>query len=494
MMGAPGCQYCEPRLRALLDDALAEAEARAVRDHVRDCPLCQATLAEVAQVMSLVGASPAEVEPPPHFEAGLQVRLAALRGRRRRLGLPRLSLGPAQPRWSRRYSLAGVMIAGTVMALVLGAPPRIGAQDLVGKVQASWARLQSYSCRFVAEGMVGGQPRRFEQQQWFRRPNLFRLETNEHYRETTFVEADRVTTYIPGADWQGKRIAIVRPRRAREEGLPFPFGAEWPAAYDITMDALVRALQAQQGGEMLGTEEVLGKTCYVLKFRTERPGGRLPKHYLVWVDQESFLPLKVKSYIDRGHQSVSVAVDLQTNGTVPSDTFHFAPPHGTFVVYGEVEPFVFTMPWDQPRTRAFETDPAGMARREMRRRARYLTFRPLAPAHLPPGYGLVRVRRAKRDGWLDAYWVNNQTGAVIKLLQQPSDRVPPLAVEDGEAARLRDGPAMWCRWREIHQPRSIQYVTWIQDGMRLGLAAAGVDRDEALRIAASVAAVEDADV
>ena len=51
-----------------------------------------------------------------------------------------------------------------------------------------------------------------------------------------------MTTFIPGARWRGKRLAIARPRHAREEGLPFPFGAEWPASYDITMDALVREL------------------------------------------------------------------------------------------------------------------------------------------------------------------------------------------------------------------------------------------------------------
>ena len=65
-------------------------------------------------------------------------------------------------RMSRRYSLAGATIGGAMAALILGAPPQLGAQELMGKVQESWRRLESYSCHFVAEGMVGGKLRKFD--------------------------------------------------------------------------------------------------------------------------------------------------------------------------------------------------------------------------------------------------------------------------------------------------------------------------------------------
>jgi outer membrane lipoprotein-sorting protein len=482
-MARSSCRYCEPRLRALLDGELVEVEAARVREHLADCDACQLSLATAAEVSRLVGQIPAEIEPPPHFGANLQLRLASVRGRRGLIGRLGLRSAP-RPRWSRRYSLAGVMVAGTVMALILGSPPRLGAQDLVGKVQESWGRLQSYSCRFEAEGVVAGNPRRFEQRQWFRKPNLFRLETNEHYPEQTFIQADRVTTYIPGADWQGKRLAITRPRRDREEGLPFPFGAEWPVAYDITMEALVRELKSQRGGELLGTEEVLGKPCYVLKFHTQRPGSRLTTHYRVWVDRDSFLPLRVKSYRDTQFHWVSTARDLRTNLMLPQDMFRFATARDTFHVYGEVEPFVFTMPMDRPRTEAFDEDPIGSAREEIVRRATALPFRPLAPAYLPAGYGLVRVRGSAVSGWLDAYWLNSRTGAVIQLLQQDGAQA---VADEGETVRLPDDSTRRAVWREVRRPVPIQYVAWKQSGVRVSLAAAGVDRDEALRIAASFA-------
>jgi hypothetical protein len=90
---------------------------------------------------------------------------------------------------------------------------------------------------------------------------------------------------------------------------------------------------------------------------------------------------------------------------------------------------------------------------------------------------------------LDAYWIDNDTGAVIKLFEQPARTAPPFELSDGMAVSLGDGPECQVRWREVRQPVRIEYVTWNVHGTRLALAAAGVGRDEALRIAASMAPV-----
>jgi outer membrane lipoprotein-sorting protein len=476
------CQFCEPRLRAFLDGELSTGETDRVRVHLSECEACRYKLEALTQLSRLLSVVPNEIEPPPHFTPNLQLRLAALRPGR----APAWS-SARRPRWSRRYSLAGVTIAATVVALIVGAPPKIGAQDLVGKVQESWKRLQSYSCQFVTEGVVAGSPRRFEQRQWFRKPDLFRLETNKDYPEQVYMGRDTVTTVIPGGRWEGKRLTIIRPRHAREEGLPFPFGAEWPASYDITMDALVRELRSQQGGELLGTEVVAGRLCYGLKFSTRRPIDRVPTHYAVWIDQESFLPLKIKIYHNSANYRESTAVDLQTNVAVPSDTFRYEPDSGTFQVYGEAEPFVFTLGMTGPRPEQYRRDPAAAAEREMALRLGAIPFAPWSPDLIPPGYELVRVRAA-RGRWLDAYWMNNSTGSVIKLLEQPENFT---AMQDeGQDVPLRAATRGTCRWRELRRPAPIQYLSWQQGQARLSLAAAGLSRGEALRMAASMKRVQ----
>src|SRR5688572_2181321 len=98
------CHSWEPRLRALLDGELPEGEADRVREHLVDCSACQDAMATIAQVTDLVGSLEAAIEPPPHFSANLQLRLASVRQRRE---APLRRWSAFWPHWSRRYSLAG---------------------------------------------------------------------------------------------------------------------------------------------------------------------------------------------------------------------------------------------------------------------------------------------------------------------------------------------------------------------------------------------------
>src|SRR5207249_1433933 len=134
-----------------------------------------------------------------------------------------------------------------------------------------------------------------------------------------------------------------------------------------------------------------------------------------------------------------------------------------------------------PRPASFDADPVGATREEMRVRAGRVPFQPLAPAFLPDGYSLVRVRAA-RDRWLDAYWLHSGTGAVIQLVERAAG---PLSARDEEGASESTSAvgASDERWHEVQRPIPIQYVTWTHDGTRLALAAAGIEREQALRIA-----------
>src|SRR5207247_1830615 len=84
--------------------------------------------------------------------------------------------------------------------------------------------------------------------------------------------------------------------------------------------------------------------------------------------------------------------------------------------------------------------------------------------------------------------LNEKTGGVIKLWEQRGGRDAGPSEGDGLPVRIEDGGA-WARWREVRRPAPLQYLTWMQDGVILRLAAAGIERDEALRIAASLSPV-----
>jgi outer membrane lipoprotein-sorting protein len=488
------CGYVEGRLRAHIDEALLPAEQMLVTLHLEACARCRAERARMAAVVRELRSLP-EVEPPPHFTVEMRVRRTSL-GRTSRFSnrgdkeIRRSGLGERRPRWRWRYAAVG-SLATAIVALVLLSEPLIVAAELVGRVQESWARLQSYSCTFVTEGLYRGQPRRFVQRQWFRKPNLFRLETSEHFPQTTYLEPRRVTVVIPGARWEGKPIAILRPRHPKETDLPFPFGSAWPDTADITIDALVRQLQKQQGGEILGTEPVLGKECYRLRFEARAPMASRVTHYLMWIDRDTFLPLRVRAEIDAENHSVTEAMDLHVNDMLPAGSFHYDPPAGTFVVRGDVEPFVFALGLEAARSRWLARDPLQSASAEITHLQPRLPFRPLAPRYVPDGFRLLRVR-SSRGRWLDAYWIDAVDGRVIKLVQQVAVAPDPPEVAGGRSVpAVRSGLGHEVILASGKTPYVYDHLAWRQNGVLVLLATADLPREEALRVARSLAPADE---
>jgi outer membrane lipoprotein-sorting protein len=482
------CRYVEGRLRAHIDEALPPPEQMLVTLHLEACARCRAERARMAAVVRELRSLP-EVEPPPHFTVEMRVRRTTVgrsswSSRHGGMETRRKAPGTGRPRW--RYAAVG-SLATAIVALVLLSEPLIVASELVGRVQESWARLQSYSCTFVTEGLYRGRPRRFVQRQWFRKPNLFRLETTEHYAQTTYLEPRRVTVVIPGARWEGKPIAIVRPRHPKEMDLPFPFGAAWPDTADITIDALVRQLQAQQGGEILGTEPVLGKECYQLRFEARAPMASRVTRYLMWIDRDTFLPLRVRAEIDAENHSITEAKDLRVNDMLPAGSFHFDPPAGTFVVRGDVEPFVFALGLEAARSRWLARDPRESASAEIAHLQARLPFRPLAPRYVPDGFRLLRVR-SSRGRWLDAYWIDAANGRVIKLVQQTAGAPDPPEVAGGRSVPpRRSGLGHEVMLASGKIPYAYDHLAWRQNGVLVLLATADLPREEAMRIARSLA-------
>lgn len=483
------CQYVESRLRAYLDGEISPAGERTIQAHLERCPGCRAAHERLIATVALI--QDVEIEtPPPHFSANLQLRLAHLRSERQASLRSRRVFAGFWQLPGLRYALTFSSLAIAILALFLLSPPGISAAELVGKIQASWGRLQNYQCTFVSEGMVRGEAKRFEQRQWFQKPNLFRLETREHYAQVTYVEQDRVSIFLPGADWLGRPVAIVRARREREPGLPFPYGADWPETEDVTIDALVRQLQTRQGAEVMGTETVLGKPCYVLKFHTEVPGRRRVTHYLMWIDQESFLPLKVKRYEDAENHLMTEAVDLQLNTVFPSDTFRFEPSATAFVAHGDVDPNVFAL--RPQRTPDFDAYPLRTGRYLLASRGRHVPFRPVAPGYLPRDYALLRVRYAL-GRWVDAYWVNNGSGSVVKLVEQAATEPDPVETLGGAAISVTTSSGEQSgRLLSSDVPYPHHQLSWRQDGVSLLLSTADMPASETVRIAESMELMDSA--
>lgn len=103
--------HVSEELTALLDDALAPDEERAVRSHLAGCASCRAEEARLRGAVALLGALPPAPPPSPAFAAGLEARLQAERGRGP--GLLERLLG-------RRWRLAIPVAAAAAVTVVAG--------------------------------------------------------------------------------------------------------------------------------------------------------------------------------------------------------------------------------------------------------------------------------------------------------------------------------------------------------------------------------------
>jgi outer membrane lipoprotein-sorting protein len=375
-----------------------------------------------------------------------------------------------------------VAVLGVVASLLL---PGISAAEVAERAARSWLNVKNYRCVFESRGVYQGQARTFRQEQFFRRPGEFRLDTTQDYPLRTYVYQDRVIHYLPGGDWKHRGpLVIVRPRTPGQDALPFPFGVTWQSGGNVSLEQLVRQLSENEP-HLLGTERVSERDCYRLRFT---PKGQTDQ-YELWLDKETFLPRRVSWFRDGENRIDTVAQDLEVNREPLADnTFDFKVPEGAYVIRGDVDPHVLALPVE--RKPVFEMVPVSSTNAEVWQRSGSVPFPALTPKWLPAGYELVRVRR-RVGRWMDVHWIRTggASADVLKLVQQDA-RQEGAVPEAGRRVNLgarREPFYGWLTSRE--QPFRHVTLTWKQGDTRCTLSAVALTDGEVTRIARSMAGV-----
>jgi len=122
-------------------------------------------------------------------------------------------------------------------------------------------------------------------------------------------------------------------------------------------------------------ETIAGRPTYRIHLtpKADQPSP-FPGPLTVWVDAETYLPLKMESSGGPGGQMVMTVQSVDYNPTFPADVFTFTPPPGAT---RQEQPLVQMLSLEQARAQA--------------------TFPLLAPTELPAGYELVGVQLIQSD-------------------------------------------------------------------------------------------------
>lgn len=486
------CSGVEKRFRAYIDGDLTTQERQRIDAHLAACHACHAHLEKLDGAARLARTLALE-EPPPHFSASLQVRLASLRAARRPLPWWR-RLPPRASLSSRRLVAAGAGAALGVTLLVasLLGNQQPGVAEIAERSENTWSQLQNYSCVLVTSGIYRGQPRRFEQKTWFQKPGNYRFETRLDYPLQTVLDGTSVRYYLPGGSWRGRGpLLIVGPRIAAPDAMPFPFGVTSPAGPNATVDSLLAQLRRTRDAELVGIDrnEELQKDCYVVRFQATPPRGVRPELCTLWIDRESLVPLRIARHRDRDNDTLTEAEDFDLNTVQPSNTFEIQTAPGTFVVYGDVDPHVFGLLPADERTARFDTDPLAATRQEVAERAPRVPFPALVPEYLPAGYRLVRVR-CSPERWLESAWIDDRAGTsgrLIRLSEQSAAAADPVETRGGRTINVGTAALpLPATVREGTAPYAYCYVSWRRGGTLLTLFTAELGLDETLKLARSL--------
>ena len=146
-------------------------------------------------------------------------------------------------------------------------------------------------------------------------------------------------------------------------------------AEDFEMDyaSAIGSLLNETDVSLLGTEEVDGRDTFVLMLDSKEDDGPLSSDIKVWVDEETWTPLKIKMGTEDTYQIIVEYRDFEVNTGVSDDVFEFEIPEGAEVI--EIDDFDDLLPVDMTLEEAQDAS----------------EFEILVPLYMAEGYELDHV-------------------------------------------------------------------------------------------------------
>ncbi len=259
---------------------------------------------------------------------------------------------------------AGIAWAALAVALSLLAVGcgrgRPEGTEVAARIRAAREALRAYHARAAVVTAGEGATTEVSLEQWFKQPNLYRVEADLPGRGKRISVSDGVTVWI--WDEGDNRVAITDLRD----------GAALSADNYLLVE-LLDTLLGRFTMEVTGQEKVGGRECYVLKLLPKPEGDPttliLPESVRWWVDGRWWLPLRMEM---TGRETTTTITyhDLQLNPRLDDGLFTLSIPPGARVVRGGFSPEL--LPVEEARNR--------------------VRFKMFTPRYLPEG---VRLKGAR---------------------------------------------------------------------------------------------------
>ncbi len=215
------------------------------------------------------------------------------------------------------HTFLPALCAGLLFCCLLALPAPARA-DLVGRIQQTYERLESFESRFIQilRNTASGEEQERKGMLYFKNPELVRWETTEPEAELLIVGANVVWDYFP------------------DEMVVYKYAV----ADILDSKTMVRFISGQARLDKdFWIEEEQGEGGLVkLLLTPKEPEPQLVQAY-VWVDPESALVRRILLQDFYGNENELIFSDMRLNPDMPDELFEFTPPEDVEVFDNTVQ-------------------------------------------------------------------------------------------------------------------------------------------------------------
>ncbi len=259
-------------------------------------------------------------------------------------------------RMTARKTLAVLLLLVSAL-FVSGCTEELSAEEIAEQMQEKEASIQDYSYTMQMTSHFGGQTLESEARVLQKKPDRMKTVTMEPEEEAGAIvvsDGEIMWTYDP------KTNTVMK--------------MEMPETLDAgEMDyvGIIGEFLSETDVSLLGMEEIDGRSAYLLETspKEEGEGIQLLDGVKLWVDKETWMPLRYEMYDSEGGLMIELEIrDLKVNQGIPDSEFVFEVPEGATVKTVDLDSF------EIPEQTTLE---------EARESA---GFEILVPEYLPEGY------------------------------------------------------------------------------------------------------------
>ncbi|HIH92677.1 TPA: outer membrane lipoprotein-sorting protein [Methanosarcina acetivorans] len=211
----------------------------------------------------------------------------------------------------------------TFIILVLfasGCTGDLSAEEIAEQMQEKEANIQDYSYTMQMTSHFGNQTQESEIQFLQKKPDKMKTVTLKPEEEAgTIVVSD------------GEFIWTYDPKTNTVTKMEMP---ETPTQGETDYVGIISDLLNETDVSLLGMEEIDGRSAYLLEtsLKDEEEGFRFTDGMKLWVDKETWMPLRYEIYDSGGDPMMELEIrDLEINTDIPDSEFVLEVPEGATV-------------------------------------------------------------------------------------------------------------------------------------------------------------------